>query len=240
MNIKEKCDLLKIENYSINEDESIDVEGDVNLSNMELLGIPINFRKIVGKFDCSGNNLHDLENCPIEVIGSFDCSNNYISSLKDGPKAVEGHYFCHDNRIKSLEGLPSILYKNFYGARNKLKNLKGSPIEIKGDFSCALNKLESLEGCSSIIEGDFNIYSNSLKMLDYFPQTIGGKFIYGENPIEEIMKIFVEHLDVVPRMLQDYTPITENRISKYRFDQMMEEILGEVISYEFKEYVMVD
>jgi hypothetical protein len=41
-------------------------------------------------------------------------------------------------------------------------------------------------------------------------------------------------------MLMDYIPINENKIYKYRFNQMMEEILGKVVPYKFNEYLIVD
>jgi hypothetical protein len=44
------CKEYKIKNYTINDDLSIDVDGDVDLSNKSLIKIPIKFRKVSGNF----------------------------------------------------------------------------------------------------------------------------------------------------------------------------------------------
>ncbi len=52
------CDQYGISNYSINEDMSVSVDGDVFLYKMDLIEIPIKFKKVSGYFDCSCNGLH--------------------------------------------------------------------------------------------------------------------------------------------------------------------------------------
>ncbi len=72
------CKSYEIENYSINSDGSIDVDGDVRLPNKKLIKLPIKFNKVSGSFDCSWNNLISLENSPIEVGGDFICDLNRL------------------------------------------------------------------------------------------------------------------------------------------------------------------
>ncbi|NBO23267.1 hypothetical protein EBU94_08025, partial [bacterium] len=53
--IKKICEKYKIYNYNINDDGSVDVDGDVDLSNKELTRLPIRFGKVSGSFICSHN-----------------------------------------------------------------------------------------------------------------------------------------------------------------------------------------
>jgi hypothetical protein len=71
--IKDICNEYDINNYSINPDGSIDVNGTVDLNYRDLTKIPIKFNKVSGWFKVSFNNLESLENSPIEI--SFHCSN---------------------------------------------------------------------------------------------------------------------------------------------------------------------
>jgi len=56
------CHRYGIENYSINEDGSVDVEGDVDIRRKGLTELPLQFRNVKGSFYCSYNpNLSEEE-----------------------------------------------------------------------------------------------------------------------------------------------------------------------------------
>ena len=76
MNIEEICEIYDIINYSINSDNSIDVEGDVDLSNMGHKELPLNFNKVYGDFHCGYNQLTSLEGSPKWVGEDFNCTDN--------------------------------------------------------------------------------------------------------------------------------------------------------------------
>ena len=65
------CKKYRITNYTINEDGSIDVDGDVNLSGAKLTKLPLNFRSVSGNFNCSYNQLTSLEGSP-QSVGDFN------------------------------------------------------------------------------------------------------------------------------------------------------------------------
>ena len=134
--IHELCRRYKIKNYTINEDKSIDVDGDVDLINKDLTKLPLNFRNVIGYFDCVSNNLTTLEGAP-EILGSyFDCSDNKLITLEGAPETVDDNFYCYHNNLTTLEG---------------------SPRRVGGNFNCYVNKnLMSLEGISPTIHGDFN------------------------------------------------------------------------------------
>ena len=81
---------MKIKNYIINDDLSVDVDGFVNLRHKNLNNFPVRFAVINGDFFCSHNNLHSLVNGPTTVIGWFCCLDNKLKSLDHRPEVVNG------------------------------------------------------------------------------------------------------------------------------------------------------
>ena len=114
-----------IKNYTINDDFTIDVNGNVFLSRRNLKEFPeyIQFRVVGGRFDCRNNNLTSLRGCPREVEG----------------------FYCNVNELTSLEGAPERVGGNFYCDYNKLTTLKGAPKEIGGEFKCNKNSTQFTE-----------------------------------------------------------------------------------------------
>jgi hypothetical protein len=108
------CKEYKIKNYTINDDLSIDVDGDVDLSNKSLIKIPIKFRKVSGNFHCYHNSLTSLIGCP-EYVGD--------------------NFLCHDNKLTSLEGISK--YTNYLNCDyNEIWSFKGIPDSFRGYLSC--------------------------------------------------------------------------------------------------------
>ena len=119
---KEEIDLLckeyNIVNYSINDDLSIDVQGDVNLNNLKLKSLPLRFSRVSGYFSCHSNLLTTLEGCPREVGEHFSCYSNRLTTLEGGPREVGGHFYCHSNHLTTLEGCPREVGRDFYCSNN--------------------------------------------------------------------------------------------------------------------------
>ena len=137
-NIDEICKKYRIENYTINSDGSIDVNGIVNLHNLGLEKLPIKFNKVNGYFYCN-NKLTSLEGSPVEVNGDFYCRNNYLTSFEYAPKIIRGSFSCSDNNIKTFEYFPSFVKGEFWRTYNpiyKVWNLfrDTTKIELLNDF----------------------------------------------------------------------------------------------------------
>ncbi len=98
------CKEYDIKNYTINPDGSIDVDGNVDLSYMDLTEIPLKFNKVSGSFYCHNNQLTSLVGGPKEVGRNFDCYNNQLTSLERSPIELGGSFWCNRNPLKSLEG----------------------------------------------------------------------------------------------------------------------------------------
>ena len=64
--------------YTVRPDGLVDIDGDVNLSNMDLIKIPVKFGVVNGWFSCSYNLLTSLIGCPEKVGLDFYCSENQI------------------------------------------------------------------------------------------------------------------------------------------------------------------
>ena len=79
--IESICKKYGITNYSINIDESIDVDGDVNFGNKKLTKLPLKFNKVGGDFNCGSNKLTTLEGSPRVVGGDFYCNNNKLPQV---------------------------------------------------------------------------------------------------------------------------------------------------------------
>ena len=99
----------RIKNYVINEDLTINVKGNVDLTYKNLDSFPtyIQFNFVDGIFDCSENKLISLRGCPRIVTGNFLCFNNKLDSLNNCPEEVYGRFFCHGNLRKF--DLPEIM-----------------------------------------------------------------------------------------------------------------------------------
>src|SRR6056297_3269997 len=90
------CKKYNIVDYIINKDNSIDVNGDVNLINLNLKKLPLNFNIVKDNFNCSHNKLETLEGAPKECK-FFNCSYNNLTSLKGAPEKCN-YFNCSYNK----------------------------------------------------------------------------------------------------------------------------------------------
>ena len=99
------CQKYGIKNYNINQDGTIDVDDNVDLSAKGLTKLPLKFRNVSGYFDCSYNKLKSLKGCPKLVDGDFYCYDNDLTSLEGGIQSVGGGFYCFDNQLKDVYGI---------------------------------------------------------------------------------------------------------------------------------------
>jgi hypothetical protein len=163
------CDEYHIEDYTINSDVTVDVNGDVNLNGQirNKNNLPLKFGTVSGHFTCSFNNLTTLKGAPTYVGGMFLCNRNELVTLEGGPKYVIGSFGCTDNQ---------------------LINLNGAPIEVDGNFECYSNKLVTLEGGPKEIGGAFDCYDNPIYEVyrlfpnyKYFMESLDYNYLRGTN-----------------------------------------------------------
>ena len=96
-NIKSWCEEMGIENYTINSQGKIDVDGGVDLANKDFEELPYKFGKVTGFFTLMNNkNLTSLKNCPDYVGNYFSCSDCTKLDLLEGcPKEVCKDFCCY-------------------------------------------------------------------------------------------------------------------------------------------------
>ena len=137
MNENEVIEVDRIDQTNYNEyiGKTVKVTGDVNLRDLGLTKIAINFTEVGGFFICSNNQLTSLEGAPKKVGGNFYCSRNQLTSLVGAPEKVGGCFWCYSNKLTSLEGSPEKVGGSFWCYNNKLKSTKGKPEFIGGEFA---------------------------------------------------------------------------------------------------------
>lgn len=191
--IKAWLDQYGIQKYTINEDMTVDVDGDVSLEKKKLKYIPVQFNKINGKFNCSDNQLMSLEGCPKEVKGGFLCHNNKLKSLKYSPILIEKDFICSHNKLRNLLGCCQNIKGDFYAGNNELKSLAGCPETVEGNFDCSFNKLTSLDYCANTIKGHFMCRENKLTSLVGGPTIVMKNYSCGENNIVSLEGFNCDH-----------------------------------------------
>ena len=133
--IHEICKEYGITDYTINDDGSIDVDGDVILSKNRLTKLPLKFNNVSGDFDCSHNGLTTLEGSPKSVGGHFWCYHNKLTTLEGGPQSVGGSFNCSWNKLTALECSPKSVSRGFYCYVNEITSFEFAPNYV-GDFRC--------------------------------------------------------------------------------------------------------
>jgi hypothetical protein len=211
--IESICKKYNIQNYTINEDGSVDVDGNVNLVRRKLTELPLKFGKVSGFFYCNDNQLESLSGAPLEVGGDFYCPNNKLKSLSGAPREVSGDFDCHMNILTNLEGSPREVSGDFVCYDNKLISLSGAPNKVGGHFICDDNNLTTLEGISKYISGNINCQMNQLRDVKGVKDGWRGQFFIGENPVQKIFKLFPKNRrDEVIEYLNEYEVIRDGKV----------------------------
>jgi hypothetical protein len=100
--IAEWLDAYDVEDYVINDDLTIDVNGDAVFANdFNLDHFPdfIRFNEVSGSFHIDGTGLLLLRGCPVTVGNDFSCVRSKVSSLMFAPKHVGGNFSWYENFI---------------------------------------------------------------------------------------------------------------------------------------------
>lgn len=223
--IKSVCDKLDIQNYTINDDGTVDVNGDLRLylnqdkvKVDELVKTLINFNKVNGDVDISirwsKNGRAGTNQMPFtfnEVTGTFLLARSKLETLKGCPKKVGGDFNVANNILHSLDGAPEMVGGNFIVCDNLLTNLVGSPKHVGGDFNVNDNSIESMEGITRDIGGRLKINDNKLGLFDGFPNCRITMENFYRNPVGLIFNILEHFIDINPR--QDISELIEFFIS---------------------------
>jgi hypothetical protein len=211
------CRKYNIKNYTINSDNSVDVDGDVYLWDKKLESIPLNFNIVNGYFTCDNNNLTSLKGCPIRVGDYFYCYSNKLTSLQHSPQYMEnGDFSCSRNKIESLQYCTELIRGYFYCGYNKLTSLEYHPT-VYGEFWCWDNQINTFE----------NFY--------YYKEDV----YFDGNPIYDIYELFNDMKLI--ELARSYGFEWKGEIDLYKLDIFLKETnheyKGDLREYfEEKEY----
>ena len=95
--IKNWLEKHHIHNYSVNDDLTIDIDGDIKHVNLMKGNLPdyIQFNEVSGDFFCTNCDLTSLKGMPIKVYGIFGMGYNpNIKSLEYMPAYIGGNFYC--------------------------------------------------------------------------------------------------------------------------------------------------
>lgn len=189
--IKAWLDKYRIKKYTIHEDFTVDVNGNVNLNDCNIKNIPVQFGVVNGTFECGYNKLTSLKGCPHTVNGEFHCSKNELINLIYGPKIVGKKYICVASGLTSLEGCPEKIYDSCDIHGNELITLKYGPVLVEGMFNCSYNKLQDLTHISKIIKGDIYCSNNPIINIESFDCQCSGFLKHSQSIIPSLEDYYI-------------------------------------------------
>lgn len=179
-------------------DFSVNVHGNVNISNKELKYFPVMFNRIHGDFNFSYNQLISLKGSPKIVDGIFDCSSNYLESLQYCPEKVTS-FIANLNKLTEIDFLPQqfgylFLEQNqiTHFSENLLNNTYNLCKTIRLSHN-QMNNLKTLIKCPNLEE--LLISDNKLNSLEHTPQM--NKLIdlnISSNELETLVTNFAPNL----------------------------------------------
>lgn len=232
MNVEQICKKYLIQSYTINDDGSVDVIGNVRLDSLKLTELPLKFNKVSGNFYCQSNKLTTLKGCPKYVGGHFHCSRNKLTSLEGGPKIVEMSYDCMDNQLTTLKGCPEKIGSGFHAGSNKLTEMDFCPKECRvANFSNNYNLISIKKFPEKCMRVDFSW--TKLLSLKGLENVEGLEEVYVANsPLVSIFGGRIKDISMIKHFISfkvvDGDTININRL-KY-FQSIYTEILIRYVS----------
>jgi hypothetical protein len=125
---------LSINNFLIHDNLIVDIQENVDLSNMNLKVLPFHFGVIDGDFCCNNNLLTNLINAPNTVKGTFSCEYNLLKTLKGAPKAIGKHFIFSGNSVSSFKYLPAHIKGNVVALNNPISSIKELSVIFGGSL----------------------------------------------------------------------------------------------------------
>ena len=86
---------IKKSSWKIGSGGIVDVQGNVDMSGLNLTEIPVKFGNVSHRFDCINNKLTTLKNCP-DYCEIFNCSYNNLTTIDFIPNIKETFHFTNN------------------------------------------------------------------------------------------------------------------------------------------------
>ena len=173
--IKAYIDEAGIKNYSINQDLSVNFNGDAVFDSrlcktlkkdiVANLGIfPFKIVLADGNLVIARMFLISLLNMPPKVRGTFDVSTNKLRNLIHCPSQIDGDFICKGNK--------------------DLIDLEHGPIEVGNDYDASYCGLHNVHGLPHKINGDLRLSNNQLRSLPHNVEIEGNCYLSDNTFIE--------------------------------------------------------
>ena len=99
-----------IKYWKLNSEGKVDVDGSVDIGNMNLTEIPVKFGIVSGNFWCFNNQLTSLKNAPKTIVGGrFYCSKNNLTNYFKNIKEEDFPHWDKFNWGSILEEYPFLI-----------------------------------------------------------------------------------------------------------------------------------
>ena len=151
-----------VTNYTINQDNTVDVAGDLNLNGLRFKKLPVTFNKVDGSIYLVSSLLETLEGLPATVPGDLHLNATKLQTTKGMPSQIDG----------SLDISESV-FPTFVGSGLKI---------IEADLILTKTIIKSFDECPEV-GGDIRLENASgFTSLAGMPEAIGGGFYIGGAP----------------------------------------------------------
>lgn len=168
-----------ITNYTIEEDGTVNVNGNVVLDNLgsKFPELPVQFGEVTGDFTTIDVAFRSFKGFPKKVGGHFVIKKQIsVQDYTGAPTHIGGMGLMKAVKAQSLQGFPEYIAKHAEFAVSGDKH----DITRIGEFggSVRINvedaPLPSLDGIQSTINGSFEVMSKGLSSLEDFPSEVKG------------------------------------------------------------------
>lgn len=184
--INNVCKEYTILNYTINDDMSIDVNGNVSFwSNKKFKKLPLKFNHVEGDFRLTDNELETLEGFPKYIKGNINISFNNLKSLKGLPDIINNGLNCKYNLIDSFDNSPKKIKNYLDISGNMIKSLYNIP-DVTGNLMINRNPIYLLIYRFSDNNYDADLYQ---EFIDY-------SIIRGDKLIMNRLKTFYKDFEL--------------------------------------------
>ncbi len=211
-----------ISNFKILDNNSVNVDNDVRLSNKlaNLSKLPLSFNQVKGNFDISDNELVSLIGSPSKVDGDFLAFKNELISLKGCPKEVNGSFIILKNHITNIQYAPSI---------------------VKDDFICSHNPINNLDGINTVLGSVFTgVFIDKLKAKKYIYNGVTTYKYSGDLIMQYLDEVYVNLTD--EEKVFDKTRLKlKNAISNMlKSKELKKEMITDVLLNNLTKYHLFD
>ncbi len=114
-------DRMDVDDYTINDDLTVDVIGDVEIAYRDLELIPVQFGVVDGLFNCAENRLVSLRGLPRKCLEVY-CRGNMLTNLDWAPAECTLIHCRNNPTLRDINGAPDgceLIYDHDAVAKNQ-------------------------------------------------------------------------------------------------------------------------